>query len=83
MKNNPFSFFRDQVEAHIPETLRPLNDEIKNTTRKIIHEKLAEFDLVPREEFEQQQRLLAQAEQRIAALEQQINALQNKQQSSD
>ncbi len=76
MKSNPFSFIRSKVEDHIPEPLRPINDEIKSTTRKLIQEKLADLDLVPRQEFEQQQRLLAQAEQRIAALEKRIQELQ-------
>lgn len=46
--------------------------------RNVISEKLAQFDLVPREEFEQQTHLLARAEQRVAALEARIATLEAK-----
>ncbi|UJF23867.1 accessory factor UbiK family protein [Suttonella sp. R2A3] len=79
LKKNPFAFIASQIEAHLPESVRPLNDEAKQMVRQTISEKLAQFDLVPREEFAQQERLLAQAEARVAELERRINELEAKQ----
>lgn len=75
MKNNPFAFMRSKIEEAMPEALRPINAEIKSTTRRFIQERLSDFDLVPRQEFEQQQQLLAQAQQRIEALEKRLSEL--------
>ncbi|MDO4643705.1 MAG: accessory factor UbiK family protein [Cardiobacteriaceae bacterium] len=74
MKNNPFSFFLDQLEQKLPESLRPVRDEIKSAARAMMDDKLARLDWVPRSEFEAQVRLLEQAEARIAALEAQLDA---------
>lgn len=74
MKNNPFSFFLDQLEQKLPDSLRPMPTEIRTAARAMIDERLAKFDWVPRNEFEAQERLLAQAEARIAALEAKLNA---------
>ena len=74
MKNNPFSFFLDQLEQKLPDSLRPMPAEIRTAARAMIDERLAKFDWVPRSEFEAQERLLAQAEARIAALEAKLNA---------
>ena len=74
MKNNPFSFFLDQLEQKLPDSLRPMPTEIRTAARAMIDERLAKFDWVPRREFEAQERLLAQAEARIAALEAKLNA---------
>lgn len=82
MKKNPFAFIASQIEANLPESLRPLSDEAKQMVRGVINEKLAQFDLVPREEFAQQERLLARAEQRVAELEARVAELEQRQQPS-
>ena len=74
MKNNPFSFFLDQLEQKLPGSLRPMPAEIRTAARAMMDERLAKFDWVPRSEFEAQEHLLAQAEARIAALEAKLNA---------
>lgn len=76
LKKNPLAFIASQIEAYLPESVRPLNDEAKNMVRQAISEKLAQFDLVPREEFAQQARLLAQAEARVAELERRMTELE-------
>lgn len=73
MKNNPFSFFLDQLEQKLPDVLRPMPTEIRQAVCAVMDERLAKFGWVPRCEFEAQERLLAQAEARIAALEAQLN----------
>jgi len=67
MKNNPFSFFLDQLEQKLPDSLRPMPGEIRAAARAMMDERL------PRSEFEAQERLLAVAEARIAALEAQLD----------
>jgi len=69
MRSNPFSFLLDQLEQKLPDSLRPMQAEFKSAARSLLDDKLAQFDWVPRSEFEAQARLLAQAEERIAALE--------------
>ena len=69
MKSNPFSFLLDQLEQKMPDSLRPVQAEVKAAARSLLDDKLAQFDWVPRSEFEAQAQLLAQAEARIAALE--------------
>ena len=69
MKSNPFSFLLDQLEQKLPDSLRPVQAEVKAAARSLLDDKLAQFDWVPRSEFETQAQLLAQAEARIAALE--------------
>ena len=54
MKNNPFSFFLDQLEQKLPDSLRPMPAEIRTAARAMIDERLAKFDWVPRSEFEAQ-----------------------------
>ena len=69
MKSNPFSFLLDQLEQKLPDSLRPVQEEVKAAARSLLDDKLAQFDWVPRSEFEAQAQHLAQAEARIAALE--------------
>ena len=69
MKSNPFSFLLDQLEQKLPDSLRPVQAEVKAAARSLLDDKLAQFDWAPRSEFEAQAQLLAQAEARIAALE--------------
>ena len=69
MKSNPFSFLLDQLEQKLPDSLRPVQAEVKAAARSLLDDKLAQFAWVPRSEFEAQAQLLAQAEARIAALE--------------
>lgn len=78
MKKNPFAFIASQIEANLPEAIRPLNEEAKQMVRGAISEKLAQFDLVPREEFAQQERLLARAEKRVAELEARVAELEKR-----
>lgn len=77
MKTNPFSFFLNQVETHLPESLRPFSSEVKTFSRKMLEERLADLDLVPRAEYDQQVQLLAKAEQRLRELETRLEALES------
>ena len=40
MKNNPFSFFLDQLEQKLPDSLRPMPTEIRTAARAMIDERL-------------------------------------------
>lgn len=78
MKNNPFAFFIHQLETHLPEPLKPFQAEVKETAKRVISEKLGDFDLVSRAEWHAQNQALEQAEARIVALEARLSALENK-----
>lgn len=78
MKSNPLNFILDQIEARMPEVLRPLNAEVKKASRRLLQEQLQVFDLVPREVFEAQEARLAAAQRRLAELEARLDALENR-----
>lgn len=69
MKTSPFAFLADQLESRLPEALRPVRQEIKNASRRMMDAQLERFDLVPRAEFEAQHATLQALKARIAALE--------------
>ena len=44
MKSNPFSFLLDQLEQKLPDSLRPVQAEVKAAARSLLDDKLAQFD---------------------------------------
>lgn len=76
MKSNPFAFFVNQLENHLPEPLKPFQREVKETAKRVINEKLGDFDLVPRAEFTAQAQRLAEAQAKVAELEARLAALE-------
>lgn len=77
MKKNPFAFFISQLTSHLPEPLQPFQAEIKETAKRVVNEKLCDFELVARAEFEAQIQQLVEAQERIAALEARIANLES------
>lgn len=65
-----------KLSEAIPPQMKTLNEEIGQRFREILQAQLAKLDLVTREEFEVQVKLLSRARERIEALEKQIEALQ-------
>ena len=45
MKSNPFSFLLDQLEQKLPDSLRPVQAEVKAAARSLLDDKLAQFDV--------------------------------------
>ncbi len=76
MKRDPFAFVFDRLETHLPDPMKSFHNQVKTFSQKRMQEKLAELDLVPRSEFEQQEILLQKAQQRVAELEARIAALE-------
>lgn len=76
MKNNPFDFFLNQLENNLPEPLKPFQQEVKETAKRVISSKMSSFDLVSRAEFEAQAKRLADAEARAANLEARLAAIE-------
>lgn len=77
MKTNPFAFFVHQLETHLPAPLRPIQAEMKANAKRILTDKLDDFDLVSREKWQAQQQALEQAEARIHDLEARLAALES------
>jgi len=69
----------DQVSATLSELFAtsPARDLEKNV-RAVLSSTLARFDLVPREEFDVQAKILARTREKLAALEARIAALEAK-----
>jgi BMFP domain-containing protein YqiC len=69
----------EEVSTRISELLAtsPARDLEKNV-RALLSSSLARFDLVPREEFEVQARVLARTREKLAALEAKIVELEQK-----
>ena len=76
MKKDPFAFVLDHLETRLPDPLKPFHSQVKAFSRQLLQEKLDALDLVPRDEFEQQERLLEQAQRRVAQLEARVAALE-------
>ncbi|SUO92657.1 accessory factor UbiK family protein [Suttonella indologenes] len=76
MKTNPLAFFINQLEMHTPAPLRPVQAQVKSTIKQAAQAQFSRFDLVPRAQFEAQQRQIAQLNRQIAALEARLAALE-------
>jgi ubiquinone biosynthesis accessory factor UbiK len=73
-----FDNLAKQLCANIPTSLHVLREEIENNIRNTLQVVFNKLDLVTREEFDVQTRLLEKARERIAALEQQIKLYEQK-----
>lgn len=62
-----------QMMSQMPEPVRQLSEQAQAQMKSVVQQNLAQLNLVTREEFEAQSRLLEAAEQRIAALEARLN----------
>ena len=60
------------VGRHVPEGVAALGQDLRQNLAAAVKESLAKMDLVTREEFEIQTRVLARTRQRLEKLEQQL-----------
>ena len=65
-----------RVDALIPESLYSTRDEIHKTVRACVESLLQRLDVVTREEFDVQSRLLAKTRERLNELQKRLDALE-------
>lgn len=71
----------DRLAAVLPPGLGRVREELRDNFRAVLQSRLAELDLVTREQFEVQQALLAKSRSRLEALEKRLSALEQPPQS--
>lgn len=73
-----FSFkdLSDQIINMLPPDLKLLKKDLNKSIQHLIETTFAKFDLITREEFDVQTKVLARTRQKIENLEKQIAALQ-------
>lgn len=67
----------ERLAALLPEDARLLGDELKANIRPVLESLLNRLDLVTREEFEAQTRVLAHTRERLEQLEAQLQELES------
>jgi len=65
-----------RLAALVPPDIRQTRDDLSANFREILRAGLRELDLVTREEFEVQRRVLLRTREKIDELEQQLDALE-------
>lgn len=66
------------IAERMPEGMAELGQDVRHNLSTIVKESLSKMDLVTREEFEIQTRVLARTRQRVEQLEQQLLEIENK-----
>ena len=66
------------IARHLPADLGHLREEVEHSVRAVLGETLARLDLISREEFEIQQRVLERTRAKLDELEKQISKLEGK-----
>ena len=69
----------DRLAAVLPPGLGRVRDELRDNFRAVLQSRLAELDLVTREQFDVQRALLAKSRQRLAQMEERLAALEAQQ----
>ena len=65
---------------NLPGPLRDLQQEVEKNARTALQSAFARMDLITREEFDAQSKVLARTRERLEALERQVEALEQKRQ---
>lgn len=64
-----------QASALLPDGMSNLREDFEESLRPLIERKMQEYDLVSRQEFQQQQALLESLEEKMSALESKLHEL--------
>lgn len=64
------------VQERLPQDIGELGQDLRHNVSSVIKESLARMDLVTREEFEVQSKVLARTRQRVEDLEKQVTQLE-------
>jgi len=73
----------DLIGERMPEGVAALGQDLRHNLNTIVKESLGKMDLVTREEFDIQTRVLARTRQRVEQLEQQLLALEQQLAATD
>lgn len=65
----------------LPPSLRSLQADVENNFRAVLRANLAKLDLVARDEFDAQTKVLARTRAQLEALEQRLAALESRRQA--
>ena len=72
-----------RLDALIPESLHSTREEIHKTVRACVESLLQRLDVVTREEFDVQAKLLAKTRERLGELQERLDALERDQDPED
>ena len=64
-----------QIGAVIPARVRQAADDVESKIKVVLQQKLADLDVISREEFDVQRQVLARTREKLDALEQQVAQL--------
>jgi BMFP domain-containing protein YqiC len=67
-----------KLAESMPEGLRSVREDLENNFRSVLRASLSKLDLVTREEFEVQEAVLLRTREKLEALEEQLQRLENK-----
>ena len=67
-----------QVTEAIPPGIKTMANDFEDKTKTVLQRKLSQLDVVTREEFDVQTQVLIKTREKMAALEQQVAALEAK-----
>jgi len=64
-----------KLTAALPQSVHAMQEEIQQQFREIVQATFVHFDLVPREEFDVQVKVLARTREKVEALQKQLDDL--------
>lgn len=67
-----------QLSDNLPSGLKQFAGEFEERTKQVLQNQLMKLDLVSREEFEVQQHVLVKTREKLTALQEQVDALEQK-----
>ncbi|WP_298776375.1 accessory factor UbiK family protein [uncultured Shewanella sp.] len=67
-----------QLTDNLPSGLKQFAGEFEERTKQVLQNQLMKLDLVSREEFEVQQHVLVKTREKLTALQEQVDALEQK-----
>ncbi len=67
-----------QIHESMPKGIREFGEDIEKKTRQVLQAQLGRLDLVSREEFDVQTQVLLRTREKLAAMEQRLEALEAK-----
>lgn len=84
MKNLQFiNKIAQQVIDKLPESVKVLKSDVDKTIHQVLTHSLSKLNLVTREEFDAQMKVLARTRQKVEMLETQLAILEKAQQNND
>lgn len=66
----------EKLNAALPDGLKKAHDDFRAVFRDILQNQLAKLDIVTREEFDVQQKILARTREKLEAIEKQLQQKQ-------